>query len=83
MVSNVLFLLDQGFSVIVLNPLQTNAWRKGTEIRKRKTDAIDATLIADVIRFGRFKETPLIDEKMFTLKQLSRFRHSLITNMGI
>lgn len=76
------FLLDQGFSVIVLNPLQTNAWRKGTEIRKRKTDAIDATLIADVIRFGRFKETPLIDEKMFTLKQLSRFRHSLITNMG-
>lgn len=76
------FLLDQGFSVIVLNPLQTNAWRKGTEIRKRKTDAIDATLIADVIRFGRFKETPLIDEKMFTLKQLSRFRHSLVTSIG-
>lgn len=30
------FLLDHGFSVVVLNPIQTNAWRKGTEIRKRK-----------------------------------------------
>ncbi|EJQ54785.1 IS110 family transposase [Bacillus mycoides] len=76
------FLLDHGFSVIVLNPLQTNAWRKGTEIRKRKTDAIDATMIADVIRFGRFLETPLVDEKMFALKQLSRFRNSLVRNIS-
>ncbi|PGT52822.1 IS110 family transposase, partial [Bacillus cereus] len=76
------FLLDHGFSVIVLNPIQTNAWRKGTEIRKRKTDAIDATMIADIIRFGRFLETPLVDEKMFSLKQLSRFRNSLVSNMG-
>lgn len=27
------FLLDHDFSVIVLNPIQTNAWRKGTENR--------------------------------------------------
>lgn len=76
------FLLDHGFSVIVLNPIQTNAWRKGTEIRKRKTDAIDATMIADIIRFGRFVETPLVDEKMFALKQMSRFRHALVSNMS-
>src|SRR5699024_4169885 len=76
------FLLDHGFSVIVLNPIQTNAWRKGTEIRKRKTDAIDATMIADIIRFGNFLETPLVDEKMFALKQLSRFRNSLVSSMG-
>ncbi|MEB9808000.1 IS110 family transposase, partial [Bacillus thuringiensis] len=76
------FLLDHGFSVIVLNPIQTNAWRKGTEIRKRKTDAIDATMIADIIRFGRFVETPLVDEKMFALKQMSRFRNALVSNMS-
>ncbi|MED3867356.1 IS110-like element ISBth13 family transposase, partial [Priestia megaterium] len=76
------FLLDHGFSVVVLNPIQTNAWRKGTEIRKRKTDAIDATMIADIIRFGRFVETPLVDEKMFALKQMSRFRNALVSNMS-
>ncbi|PGO78687.1 IS110 family transposase [Bacillus cereus] len=76
------FLLDHGFSVIVLNSIQTNAWRKGTEIRKRKTDAIDATMIADIIRFGRFVETPLVDKKMFALKQMSRFRHALVSNMS-
>lgn len=38
------FLLDHGFSVIVLTPIQTNAWRKGIEIRKRKTAAIDASV---------------------------------------
>ncbi|MDX7989742.1 IS110 family transposase, partial [Xenorhabdus sp. 12] len=70
------------FSVIVLNPLQTNAWRKGTEIRKRKTDSIDATLIADVIRFGRFTETPLANETMLALKQLSRFRSSLVHSVS-
>lgn len=70
------FLLKHNFSVIVLNPIQTNAWRKGTEIRKRKTDKID------VIRFGRFLETPLVNEKMIALKQLSRFRNSLISNMS-
>ncbi|MCQ6306567.1 IS110 family transposase [Bacillus cereus] len=76
------FLLEKGFSVIVLNPLQTNAWRKGTEIRKRKTDSIDATLIADVIRFGRFTETPLANETMLALKQLSRFRSSLVHSVS-
>ncbi|WP_423242967.1 IS110 family transposase [Bacillus cereus] len=76
------FLLDHEFSVIVLNPIQTKAWRKRTEIRKRKTDTIDATMIADVIRLGNFLKTPLVDEKMFALKQLSRFRNSLINSMS-
>lgn len=36
------FLLDAGYSVHVVNPIQTDGWRKGTEIRKRKTDIIDS-----------------------------------------
>lgn len=55
----------------MLNSLQTDAWRKGTEIRKRKTDSLDATLIADVIRFGRFTNTLLADGTILALKQLS------------
>ena len=32
------FLVENGFRVHVVNPIQTDGWRKGTEIRKRKTD---------------------------------------------
>lgn len=43
----------------VINPIQTDGWRKGTEIRKRKNDTIDSVLIADLIRYGQFVETRL------------------------
>ena len=42
------FLLEKGFSIHVINPIQTDGWRKGIEIRKRKTDDIDSMLIADL-----------------------------------
>ena len=32
------YLVDQGFCIHVVNPIQTDGWRKGTEIRKRKTE---------------------------------------------
>ena len=48
------FLAEQGFVIHVINPIQTDGWRKGTEIRKRKTDIIDSVLIADFIRYGEF-----------------------------
>ena len=36
------FLYDYNFhSIHVINPIQTDGWRKGTEIRKRKNDIID------------------------------------------
>lgn len=54
------FLVNQGFIVHVVNPIQTDGWRKGTEIRKRKTDIIDSILIADLIRYGDFIETSFI-----------------------
>ena len=31
------FLFEKGFLLHVINPIQTDGWRKGTEIRKRKT----------------------------------------------
>ncbi len=62
----------------VVNPLQTDGWRKGTEIRKRKNDIIDSVLIADLMRYGSFVETVLSDENVFSLKQLSRYRTYLV-----
>ena len=56
------FLVEKGYTVHVVNPIQTDGWRKGTEIRKRKTDIIDSVLIADLIRYGDFVETTLADE---------------------
>lgn len=76
------FLIEKGFTVYVVNPIQTDGWRKGTEIRKRKTDIIDSVLIADLIRYGDFEETSLSDEEMLSLRNLSRFRNYLVSSIG-
>lgn len=73
------FLHDRHLLIHVLNPIQTDGWRKGTEIRKRKNDIIDSVLIADFIRYGAFIETSLSDENIFSLKQLSRYRTYLVS----
>lgn len=64
------FLIEQDFTVHVVNPIRTDGWRKGTEIRKRKTDIIDSVLIADLIRYGNFDETSLSDEEMLSLRKM-------------
>lgn len=76
------FLIEKGFTVHVVNPIQTDGWRKGTEIRKRKTDIIDSILIGDLIRYGDFNETSLSDEEMLSLRNLSRFRNYLVSSIG-
>lgn len=76
------FLYDRGFTVRVINPIQTDGWRQGTEIRKRKTDIIDSLLIADLLRYGDFVETSLSDEDFMSLRNLSRFRSYLVSSIG-
>lgn len=76
------FLIENHFVVHVINPIQTDGWRKGTEIRKRKTDIIDSVLIADFIRYGDFLETSLADENTMSLRNLSRFRNYLVGSIG-
>lgn len=71
------FLLNENVKIYVVNPIQTDGWRKGIEIRKRKTDIIDSILIADLIRYGDFLETVLASEEIISLKNLSRFRNYL------
>lgn len=76
------FLVEHHLVVHVINPIQTDGWRKGTEIRKRKTDIIDSVLIADFIRYGDFLETSLADEDTMSLRNLSRFRNYLVGSIG-
>ncbi|MCX4326445.1 MAG: IS110 family transposase [Lachnospiraceae bacterium] len=71
------FLYGKGYVQHVINPLQTDGWRKGTEIRKCKNDIIDSVLIADLIRYGQFVETHLVEEELFSLRNLTRFRSYL------
>lgn len=76
------FLVEKGFCVHVINPIQTDGWRHGIEIRKRKTDIIDSILIADLIRYGDFVETTLSNEDFLSLRNLTRFRSYLVSSIG-
>ncbi len=76
------FLIQNNFVVHVVNPIQTDGWRKGVEIRKRKNDTIDSILIADMIRYGDFLETSLSDEDTLSLRNLSRFRSYLVSSIS-
>lgn len=77
------FLYDYDFhSIHVINPIQTDGWRKSTEIRKRKNDIIDSVLIADLIRYGDFVETSLSNEDLFSLRNICRMRNYLVQSTG-
>lgn len=76
------YLSEKNFTVRVINPIQTDGWRQGIEIRKRKTDIIDSLLIADLLRYGDFVETSLSNEDYLSLRNLSRFRSYLVSSIG-
>jgi len=71
------------YTVHVLNPLQVHAYQR-SGIRKRKNDRLDATWIADFIRIGgsRFTTDPTAMPIYMQLRQLSRFRFSLVEQVG-
>jgi transposase len=76
------YLYDKGFKLHVINPILTDGWRKGVEIRKRKTDIIDSMLIAELMRYGDFVEAQLPEEAVLSLKNLTRFRSYLVDSIS-
>jgi len=76
------YLHDRGYTLHVINPIQTDGWRKGVEIRRRKTDVIDSVLIAELVRYGDFIETRLPSEETLSLKNLTRFRSYLVDSIS-
>lgn len=67
------FLIGHGYRVSVINPYQSDAWRK-VYLSSVKTDKEDAFLIADILRFGSFTQTHVPDETHVALRNLTRFR---------
>ena len=71
------YLIDLGFTVYVINPIQSDAFRK-MYIRQTKNDSKDSFIIAQIMRFGEFSTTSLADEDIMALRQLSRYRLALV-----
>ena len=67
------FLIEHGFTVYVINPIQSDCFRN-FYIRQIKNDSKDSFLIAEVIRFGKFTTTKLTDEDILSMRQLCRHR---------
>ena len=75
------FFLEQGFDVKVINPIQSEAFRK-MYIRQTKNDSKDSFIIAQIMRFGQFSATNLSEEGIIALRQLSRYRLALVDSCG-
>ena len=75
------YLTEQGCDVRVINPIQSEAFRK-MYIRQTKNDSKDSFIIAQVMRFGQYSETMLSDENLVAMRQLTRFRFALVDNCG-
>ena len=73
------FLKAKGYTIYVINPIQSDSLRK-MYIRQTKNDSIDSFLIAEVIRFGQFGTTSMADENILAMRQLCRYRDSLISS---
>lgn len=72
------FLISHGYEAAVINPIQTDAFRGVWTVRKVKTDALDAAMIADLVRYKRYEPSALGDEATEELRNLARYRLSLV-----
>ena len=75
------FFLELGYTVKVINPIQSEAFRK-MYIRQTKNDSKDSYIIAQIMRFGEYSATSLSEENIVALRQLSRYRLALVDACG-
>ena len=76
------FLTGKGYDVVVVNPMRTDAMRRFKNLGKVKTDAIDCALIAETLRCGDFEPSRLADEKLVSLRQLTRLHQSMVESIA-
>lgn len=76
------YLVKRGYVVFFLNALQVDGWRKGTELRRRKTDSIDSVLIAELIHYGDYLEGTLVHEDTLAIRNLTRFRRFQVATVS-
>lgn len=75
------FLRKNALTVRVINPIQSDSFRN-LYIRQTKNDTKDAFIIAEVLRFGRYTSTALANESIIALRQLCRFRFSIVDTIA-
>ena len=68
-----------GFSVCLINPYQTNHFAK-TNLKRAKTDKVDALTIARFLAKAKPSPTQLPEELIMVQRELSRLRDSLVKN---
>ncbi len=69
------FLLENGLTTYVINPLHTNLYRKSLSLRKTKTDRVDARTIASMLMSDMsLKPYTSIAYHNSELKSLTRYR---------
>lgn len=71
------FLSDSGFSVILLNPHQTNKFREALR-KKAKTDDIDAYVIAGLLRSNEYLSCSVPDDDIQALRDATKLRHQFV-----
>ncbi len=71
------FFTDKGFRIVVLNPHQTNKFREALR-KKAKTDDIDAFVIAGLLRSNEFASSYVPEDKIQTLRELTKLRYEFI-----
>lgn len=71
------YLLELGYSLKVINPIQSDSFRK-MYIRQSKNDSKDSFVITQIMRFAQFSSTSLSSENIMALRQLSRYRLFLV-----
>jgi transposase len=74
-------LRKSGHEVVVLNPLQTSAYRR-LQIRPVKNHRRDAWCIAEVLRLEPIVQTALASDAVLGLRHLSRLRSQLVDQMA-
>ncbi len=70
-------LTQQGYTVRVLNPIQT-AREAQREVRKRKTDKLDAHRIAVLLKNGRYRSALIPGELAMVCRLVTRLRYRLV-----
>jgi transposase len=70
-------LVQAGYEVVVLNPLQTKQQAKKA-IRKCKTDKIDARHIATILKNGEHRPTVIPGDLAMTCRWLTRHRQTIV-----
>ena len=73
-----LFLIDQGYSFMKMNPLVIHQFLKARSLRRTKTDKADSLTIANYLMSVQYKPNSHLLYNIYTLKSLCRSREQLI-----